>query len=399
MAQGAGHERFHPQFRVSTAHDLDSNDYVVLDYADLNNDGYPEMLYSDPYYQEVGGRDFDAGRVIIYDGKTGAQLFEMHGPGTGALLGVTAHFLDDITGDGIPDISLTDQYQFAYHLHLLSGADFSPLIDASQHDRFYEVISIGDRTGDGLSELAAVRYSNPFGATVEILDGSDLSMIERKSTRDVSINLIRLGDLDGDGLEEVGTFRRLAVIDEDRSQVLRGANLRTMQRFAPEVRDFSLLANAGDVDADGVNDVFASHTYWDHLGIENSGLVKVISGATGDILALHYGQVNDHLGGFMNTLGDLNGDGHSEYLLGSEILAQGGSYGSHPQEVRIFSGATHAPLDYLFGRDVHFGYGDKAIAIYPATSTQTAFIGLANSFRRNFASPMVTVLHAFRFGS
>ena len=143
MAQGAGHERFHPQFRVSTAHDLDSNDYVVLDYADLNNDGYPEMLYSDPYYQEVGGRDFDAGRVIIYDGKTGAQLFEMHGPGTGALLGVTAHFLDDITGDGIPDISLTDQYQFAYHLHLLSGADFSPLIDASQHDRFYEVISIG----------------------------------------------------------------------------------------------------------------------------------------------------------------------------------------------------------------------------------------------------------------
>jgi len=398
-AQGAGHERFHKQYRVEHRHDLSSNDYVLLDFADLDGDGYPEMLYSDPYYQEVGGRDFEAGRVMIYDGKTGDQLFEIQGPGISARLGVTAHFLDDITGDGIPDFSLTDQYQFAYHLHLFSGADFSPLIDSSQHDRFYDVISVGDQNGDGLSELAAIRTSAWFGPSIQIIDGSDLSMILIKSTRDVSLNLTRLGDLDGDGLEEVGTYRAIAPFQEDRSMVLRGANLRTMQRFQSEVKDFSLLANAGDVDADGVNDVFASHAYWDHLGIEESGLVKVISGATGNILALHFGETHDRIGGFMSTLGDLNADGHSEYLIGSKILSQGSGFGNHPQEVRIFSGATHTPLDSLFARDIYYGYGDKAIATYPETSTQKAFIGFANSYRRRFATPMVTVLHAFRFGN
>lgn len=399
FAQGTGHGRFHKQFRVQNSHELQSNEYVNLDFADLNGDGYPEMLYTDPYYQDVPGRGFDAGRVLVYDGNTGAELYFQLGEGVGANLGRNAHFLDDLTGDGIPEIAFTDHYQFAYHLHVLSGADFSPLINSADFEPFYDVISVGDHTGDSISDIAAVRYLPSLGPVLEILDGSNFALLQRKSIADVGTRLVRFSDLDGDGLEEVGTYYPLAPFSEDQVQILRGANLRLMQRFAVEVGDMSLLANAGDVDADGVDDVLASNAYRDHQQIESSGLIKVLSGATGAVLALHFGASNDRIGGYMASMGDLNGDGHADYVLGSRLLSVGDGFGNHPQEIRIHSGATHVALESLSARNTYDSHGYRSLAVSPATPSQNAFIGFADSFRRRLGAPMTTRLEVFRFGN
>lgn len=399
IAQGSGHQRFHKQYRVQHSHDLLSNEIVYLDFADLNGDGFPELLYADPFFQEAGGQGFDAGRVFVYDGQTGAELFYQLGQGTGARLGINARFLDDINGDGIPEITFVDHYQFGYHLHVLSGADFSALINPSQFDPYYNVISIGDRTGDGLSELAAVRYTSTFGPSLQILNGSDFSMMERRSIHDVGMQLVRLGDLDGDGMDEIGGYDPLYSLGVDQCQVMRGGNLRTMQRFEEEVSTFSNLANAGDVDADGIDDILTSHAYRDHQGRVDSGLVKVVSGATGAVLALHFGGPEDRAGGYLASMGDLNNDGHSEYLVGSKLLSQGNGFGNHPQEVRLFSGATHAELEALKGRNTFSSHGNRNLMTSAATSTRPAFIAFADSFRRGFFSPMTTRLDVFRFGN
>ena len=399
LAQGSGHGRFHKQFRVQHVHNLQSNEIVYLDFADLNSDGYPELLYADPYFQTDRESGFDTGRVFVYDGKTGAELYDQQGQGSGARLGVNARFLEDMNGDGVQEIAFIDHYQFSYHLHIRSGADFSALINSPQFQPFYNVISIGDRTADGISELAAVRYSNPFGPSLEILDGSDFSLLQRKSIADVGIQLARLGDLDGDGLEEIGASFLLNPFGADQGQILRGSNLGTMQRFSAEVSTMSVLAPAGDVDADGTQDILMGNPYSHYQGIDDSGLVQVVSGATGTVLATHYGASQDRIGGYMASMGDLNGDGHAEYLLGSKLLTQGEGFGNHPQEVRLFSGSTHAELTGQNARNTFTRHGSRSLAVSAATPTQKAFIGFADSFQRRFGSPMTTRLDVFRFGN
>ncbi|MCH9032858.1 MAG: FG-GAP repeat protein, partial [candidate division Zixibacteria bacterium] len=105
----------------------------------------------------------------------------------------------------------------------------------------------------------------------------------------------------------------------------------------------SAVANAGDVNNDGVNDILVSATQWPGNSNDDSGKVYVYSGDSGSVIRTHVGPDKGTLyGASLTGLGDLNGDGYDEYVIGEPA---GGPLGRG--NVYVISGIDGSVL-YLF---------------------------------------------------
>lgn len=105
------------------------------------------------------------------------------------------------------------------------------------------------------------------------------------------------------------------------------------------------VANAGDVDGDGFEDVIVGAYAESHLGA-GRGSATVFSGSTGALLYKWYGDAaGDQLGYAVIGLGDLNGDGFGEVAAGTRGVDLGTAVGY----VRVFSGSSGLALYTLTG--------------------------------------------------
>ncbi len=95
-----------------------------------------------------------------------------------------------------------------------------------------------------------------------------------------------------------------------------------------------VAVGAGDVNADGAEDVITSAPFAAGEGGANAGIVYLFSGKDGSALHQFHGLTGDRLGISVAALGDLDGDGHADVAAGTF----GGEY------VRVWSGATGAVL-------------------------------------------------------
>jgi len=152
------------------------------------------------------------------------------------------------------------------------------------------------------------------------------------------------GDLDGDGVGDfaVGAPGRAGA---GAVYVFSGAThalLRRLDDFATGDFGGHSLANAGDVDGDGVNDLYvgAPRTRpWAPFDVHGAGYVALYSGASGLRIARHDGAASgDRFGWSLATGGDLDGDGVSELWSG----APGAN--AFSGELRVLSGLTGATL-------------------------------------------------------
>lgn len=392
-----GHDRWHQQFRVRFWNPVSSNDWVSLDLADLNGDGQPELLHGDPNWH-AGGSRLDTGRVVILDGVTGDVLFERLGSQSSARYGFKAKFVEDMDGDGITDFAVLDQRSFRDYLHFYSGATFQSIGRDLGYPDFVDFVSAGDHDGDGIAEIVAVRNNLAVGPAMEILDGATGAVLKRRMIPDVSVGLARLGDLDGDGIPEIGAYRSyFGWGAEDLTEVLRGTNLRALPRFAPALETSLLLADAGDVDGDGTPDILAGDQYESHNGIIGSGLVQVVSGADGSILHTHHGYTGDRVGGILAKLGDVDGDGSGDYMIGSTFMSHGSGYGHQAASVQLIDGTTHAIEEQFFARTNRLD-GARTVVVDPATATDGPTFAVVDPRKSSFR-PMVTRLYLFTLGN
>lgn len=392
-----GHDRWHQQFRVRMWNPVATNDIVHLDLADITGDGQPDLLYGDPSFHSGGSR-FDVGRVMVLDGVTGDLVFEEVGTQRGGKLGSRATFLEDIDGDGVADIAMTDRRLGDYHLHLFSGATGQRLLRDFGHADFQDVISVGDHTGDGLAELAAARIHQDGGHMLDLLDGATGAILERQVISEAFyLNLTRLGDLDGDGLPEIGAYRPFSTPSNPvQCEVLRGTNLRSLPLYNAEMHHANLLADAGDVDADGVSDILVGDRYSSVNGVTYTGEAKVVSGADASLIVHHVGRSGDYLGSLLQGLGDVDHDGHADYLVGSRSLAVGNGFGPHTAELRMYSGTDHSQQARFFAR-VNHARGERTVVVDPATATDGPTFAVIDPKQRVFR-PMITRLYLFTYG-
>ncbi|MDP6941745.1 MAG: hypothetical protein QGH51_06935 [Planctomycetota bacterium] len=171
-----------------------------------------------------------------------------------------------------------------------------------------------------------------------------------------------IGDLNGDGYDEViGGAPYAAANGQDCGliTVYDGASSSILFNIdGDDARDEMGLrvAGVGDVNGDNVPD-FAGAAPSDELGGNGSGTVRVYSGSTGALLHQFIGSAADeHLGGDLSYLGDVNGDGRADILIGA--TQKGGGASTQYGFASVYSGASGALLYTVSGSAANdqFGY-------------------------------------------
>jgi len=247
-------------------------------------------------------------------------------------LGSALDVLGDVTGDGVPEViasGSTDDTngQYAGKVTVLSGADGSTvfsLFGTNADDMFgFSLAGIGDIDGDGspdfvvgapfvtnnlMSQGVVTAHSGKTGSVIYWVFGA-------KAFDCLGMALTSIGDVDGDGFTDfaVGTFATLAYVLSGKD----GATLWTLSAPKSTSRFGQSMGGGGDVDGDGVPDVILGDTD-SSFGAAFGGSASVFSGATGNLI-FQVGSTTRYakFGYAVAIVGDVNGDGDAEFLVGA----------------------------------------------------------------------------------
>ena len=216
----------------------------------------------------------------------------------------------------------------------------------------------GDTDRDGVADLV---IGAPFtselassGGTVTVLSGRDGSALRtwhgEESNVRLGASVAGPGDVDDDGFDDV-----LVGSSGGRVQLRSGKTGAVLRQWDGKNGFGEVVSGAGDVDGDGRPDLLIGDPLADPSGGSNAGVVSVVSGASGDALyTLEGGAANERLGQALAPLGDLDGDGAADFVVGTP-LADGG--GSDAGRARVHSGADGAVLYELFGDAASHRFG------------------------------------------
>jgi uncharacterized repeat protein (TIGR01451 family) len=232
----------------------------------------------------------------------------------------------------------------------------------------WEVRSVGDLTGDGAADLA---ISGPFGSnggnqtgSVYLYSGDDGSLIRRIDGADLDwfgVDMSVDTDFTGDGVPDLvvgapgssgfGLTGRAYIVSP-----VDGTIVETLSGEQPDDRFGYSAASAGDVDGDGIPDLYVGARDSDAGGTD-AGRAYVYSGADWSLLFTLDGTAGDHFGQTGGGVGDLNNDGFDDIAIGAPDYGPTANPGRG--RVYVISGANgqnlYAPIE-ADGTAINFGY-------------------------------------------
>lgn len=319
--------------------------------ADLNGDGKDEFIVGD-WLDDNGGNN--AGRVYVHSGADASILATIDGPVVDGVFGRDLVGLNDTNGDGVADFAVGAPNQLGGVLYVHSGADFSLLWqqNGTIGDFFSNIGSVvenaGDVNNDGVDDVV-VGMGNEgtafdFAGRVKVYSGADGSVLHEffgtQENHYAGRAVGSAGDLDGDGHDDVLVTFQGDTTEGTLAGAVRvfsgatGAVLWEQFGWADDTLGLQALG-IGDQDGDSVPDIAMSCSRSD-LGAYLAGYVRVHSGATGRLLGLWlaeepYNGSSDGYGRTLEVVGDLNGDGRPELVIGypgDNGVNPGSDYGS-----------------------------------------------------------------------
>ncbi len=100
--------------------------YSLAGGRDINQDGYPDYMMGAPSFD---GRFYNIGRGILYSGRTGQILREIHGQGFNRLIGTSVALLGDLNRDGFDDFAMSsfDDSSERWEVNFYSGQTRDPM--------------------------------------------------------------------------------------------------------------------------------------------------------------------------------------------------------------------------------------------------------------------------------
>jgi len=299
--------------------------WIARNIGDVDGDGVPDFVTSAPTSQKSGE---NAGRVYVYSTKSGKLLWSADGH-AGDQLGTGLEAAGDTDKDGIPDVIASAPgggYAIIY-----SGRDGHVLrtLKAENRDDDFgrHVAGIGDINGDGYADVLV-------GAPQNSTAGKQAGRAYVYSGKDGAVLLTLNGERAGDKFgSAVAGFsdkqHRLFMVGAPgagprhtgRAYVYDG--LSTAPKFIIESDETGRALGAmfltvlGDVDGDGVPDVYASD--WSNAANgPSTGRVYVHSGRDGRRLLTLTGETaGEGFGTSSSIAGDVDGDGHADLIVGS----------------------------------------------------------------------------------
>jgi hypothetical protein len=331
--------------------------------GDVNGDGYADVIVGADAYDNGQTNE---GRAFVYQGSaTGlpaSPTWTAESDQGGSLFGTSVAAAGDVNGDGYSDVIMgamgydngqTDEGRAFVYLGAPSGlsAGSGWFADGGQSDdRFGERVSTaGDVNGDGYSDVIVGAPLYDHGQTDEGLalvflgspDGlsSFPAWTAEGNQTDCTLGIAvgTAGDVNGDGFADVivgadgydhGQFREGAAFVYLGS----AAGLTTTPAWVFEPDQANALMGtsvgcAGDVNGDGYSDVIVGSEIYDN-GEEDEGRAYLFEGSSSGLSPTpawigEGDQTGARFGSAAGTAGDVNGDGFSDVIVGAPYYDNG----------------------------------------------------------------------------
>jgi hypothetical protein len=315
---------------------------AVADAGDVDGDGIPDVLAGAPGVAISGpGGGADKGRFYLYSGADGSVL-EARSYGTGdAEFGTAIAVLDDVDGNGRPQIAVGAPGNGKVFTYELLGG--SPTLTADHGGRFGEVVAaVGNFDGLGGRDLVAsdptyddqyssggLLYTTPKAGRVCVLSSSTGSVLAEWSpashSSEAGWQLLDAGDVTGDGVGDVLVSGRQPNGDAVSGQpqrfwVVSGISILLGSTEVESVFETFVanrdIARAGDRNGDGLEDFWFGRPFVSSLG-DGAGAVELRSLASQELFVASGGHLGTGIGDALAVLDDLDGDGRAEVAVGA----------------------------------------------------------------------------------
>lgn len=340
--------------------------YSVSSAGDVNGDGFADLIVGSPHDSHVGV--FGLGAVYVYSGATGSELYHWYGS-VGNHIGYAVSDAGDVNNDGFDDFIFGARDAApggligAGSAYVHSGFDGALLYQwdgVAAGDQFgYSVSSAGDTNNDGFADLivgatqaslagspnpgTAFVYSGATGLPLLQLGGSATGNAFGAAVSDA-------GDINGDGYADIlvsephaSPFGTNATGSAYAISGINGALLYRWNGTSDLTFFGTSLSGAGDVNADGFDDILVGTPWTSHFGLNASGVCYLYSGADGGMLEQWNGaSPGDHFGTSVAGGGDTNGDGIPDIIVGAAEADSNGLSFSGSAYVYEFDTFLHA---------------------------------------------------------
>lgn len=321
----------------------------VVGVGDVTGDGISDIAAGAPLDDQPGLTN--AGAVVIFDGDTCASIRKLVDPAAlfNDRFGNTVGVVDDLTGDGFPEIIAgAEQADTPRGLDAGSATVFRSedgtvlfrLVDPAgrSNDHLGEGLAgLGDVNFDGIPDIAVgapndSNFTSSSAGSMLVFSGDDGSLIRKIANPTASpgidkfaTSVARVDDLDGDGVDDILGGAPTGVSTQPGSVIaVSGATGALIREYIdPAMPNNAVLGSVvvglPDVTGDGIADVISGAPRDDTVA-NDAGSVVIFSGADGTVfrrLTDPSGAAMDHFGTSIAFLGDITGDGAPEYLAGS----------------------------------------------------------------------------------
>ena len=339
--------------------------WIARNIGDVDGDGADDAVVSAPTYDVKGGED--GGKVYVYSGRSGELLWSAVGE-AGDNLGQGIEAAGDVNADGIPDVIAGGPA--GDRVVIYSGNDGAVLFDlhGEEGEAYgHKVSDVGDVNGDGHADVFVGAPQNDAAGEdagrAFILSGADASVLHEWRGREPGEGFGTAGagrTADGTSLILVGA----PGAGGGRVYVFHG--LADEPAFVAEADSTGnslggmFLSVVGDVNADGVQDVYLSD--WSNTAKGRStGRIYVRSGDTGEPLYVLTGETaGEGFGIGPADAGDVDGDGHDDLVIGAWQYAGAAPSGG---KVTLFSGKDGSVLRAWTGKVAGETFGFDATGL------------------------------------